>query len=218
MKSKNTEELINAFESIFKESERFPRKIWFDKEKAIYSDKFRGYVAQFGIDVYSTQSELKAVIIERWNRTLKQMMYKKFTELSNNKATDISKKWVDLLKEVVDKYNNTVHSTIKMKPVEAVLEKNHDLVKMNLDEKMHKYNAKPPKFKVKDHVRITEYNYLFDKHKQNYTDEVFEIKQVHDTIPYTYTIMDKNNEAIDGKFYEPEMILSEFKLGKNMNL
>ena len=205
LKTKKSEELIKAFANIFAESDRFPKKIWFDKETGIYSDAFRGYVAQFGIDVYSTQSELKAVIIERWNRTLKENIYRKFTELGSDKQ------WVDLLSECVNTYNNTVHSTIKMTPIEASKKENEAIVKEQLDKKIRKYTSKPAKFKVGDKVRITEYKYTFDKgYKQNYTDEVFEINTVHSTVPWTYTLQDKNKELIQGKFYEQEMIHTHF--------
>ena len=141
-------------------------------------------------------------------------MYHKFTELDDDAH------WVDILTVVVDEYNNTIHSTHKMTPIEASKKENETEVKKRLHAKMNKYSSKPAKFKVGDKVRIYSYKYTFDKgYKKNYTDEVFVVTTVHDTVPFTYNISDSNNEEIKGKFYNEQMIHSDFdfdnKLVKN---
>jgi hypothetical protein len=214
IKSKKNKELIEAFRAVFSSSGRHPKRLWTDKGSEFYGTEFQLFLTQNNIKLYSTESELKAVIIERWNRTLKEKMYRKFTELDNDSN------WVSLLPTMVNEYNNTTHSTHKMTPIEASKKENETIVKQRLHEKMKKYTSKPPKFKEGEKVRIYSYKYTFDKgYKKNYTDEVFVVTAVHKTVPWTYSISDSSGEQIQGKFYNEEMIHSDFdfdnKLQKN---
>jgi hypothetical protein len=99
--------------------------------------------------VYSTQNAGKAVVIERFNRTLKNMMFKQFTIQGHQK-------WIKLLPEVMNKYNNKIHSSIKETPAKA--SKNPELIEdINRDNNNyneHYVQKKKPKFKVGDRVRI----------------------------------------------------------------
>jgi transposase InsO family protein len=225
VKSKTNKELVEAFKTIFKTSSRKPKRLWTDRGKEFYGVDFRAFLTRNNIKLYSTESELKAVIIERWNRTLKEKMYRKFTELTTDAATDAatdadssgSQQWLHLIPTIVDEYNNTTHSSHKMTPVEASKPENESVVKQRLHAKMKKYTSKPPKFAVGDKVRIYSYKYTFDKgYKKNYTDEVFEVSTVHPTVPWTYSISDSSGEQIQGKFYNEEMIHSEFDFGNRL--
>lgn len=215
VKSKTNKELVEAFKTIFQTS-RKPKRLWTDKGTEFYGADFRAFLNRNKIKLYSTESELKAVIIERWNRTLKEKMYRKFTELTTaDAATDAAtggkQQWLHLIPTIVDEYNNTTHSAHKMTPVEASKPENESIVKQRLHAKMKKYTSKPPKFAVGNKVRIYSYKYTFDKgYKKNYTDEVFEVSAVHPTVPWTYSISDSSGEQIQGKFYNEEMIHSEF--------
>ena len=125
--------------------------------------------------------------------------------------TAISKNvYFDVLHDIVDKYNNTVHRTIKMKPFDVT------------DDSYTKYiedsNKKNPKFKVGDHVRISKYKNIFVKgYVPNWSEEIFVIKKVKNTVPWTYVINDLNGEEIIGSFYEKELQKSnqkEFRIEK----
>ena len=119
--------------------------------------------------------------------------------------------WVSILTEVVDEYNNAVHSSHRMTPIEASKPENEKDVKQRLHDKMRKYSSKPPKFKEGDKVRIYSYKYTFTKgYMKNYTDEVFVVTAVHKTVPWTYSISDSTGEPTLGKFYNEEMIHSDF--------
>ena len=113
--------------------------------------------------------------------------------------TAISKSvYFDVLNDIVDKYNNTVHRTIKMKPIDVTddsfVEYNEDSNKRNL------------KFKVGDHVRISKYKNIFAKgYAPNWSEEIFVIKKVKNTVPWTYVINDLNDEEIIESFYEKEL-------------
>ena len=113
--------------------------------------------------------------------------------------TAISKNiYFDVLDDIVDKYNNTVHRTIKMKPIEVM---NDSFAEYNEDS-----NNKNPKFKVGDHVRISKYKNIFAKgYTPNWSEEVFVIKKVKNTVPWTYVINDLNGEEIAGIFYKKEL-------------
>jgi hypothetical protein len=206
LKSKRTNELIEAFQTIFTKSNRKPKKIWSDHESGLYSNDFQIFCMDNNIVLYSTQSELKSMIIERFNRSFKERMWKRFTELND------SKHWVNLIESILSEYNNTIHSTIKMTPIEASKPENTHKVKDTLFKKYKKYNTKPPKYSVGDIVRIYQWKQEVGKkgYTPNWTKELFKIKEVHNTVPYTYTLIDKNNEEIQGKFYNEELTKSDF--------
>ena len=113
--------------------------------------------------------------------------------------TSISKNvYIDKLDDIVDEYNNTYHTTIKMKPIDV---KNNTHINTSKE-----INNKDPKFKVGDHVRISKYKNIFAKgYMPNWSEEVFIIKKVKNTIPWTYVINDLNGAEIRGTFYEKEL-------------
>ena len=85
LKSKTGTEITESFEKIFKDSGRICKKLWVDKGKEFHNKLLKKLLDQHNIELYSTESELKACVIERYNRTLKDMMYRKFTELDTTK-------------------------------------------------------------------------------------------------------------------------------------
>ena len=110
--------------------------------------------------------------------------------------TSISKNfYIYKLDDIVNEYNNTHHRTIKMKPIDV-----KDNTYINIDKEV---NDKNPKFKVCDHVRISKYKKDFAKgYIPNWSAEVFMIKEIKNTVPWTYVINDLNVEEIIGTFYE----------------
>ena len=106
--------------------------------------------------------------------------------------------YFDVLDDIVNKYNNTVYRTIKMKPIEV---KDDSFVEYNEES-----NKKDPKYKVGDHVRISNYKNIFAKgYSPNWSEEVFVINKIKNTVPWTYVINDLNGEEIIGRFYEKEL-------------
>ena len=104
---------------------------------------------------------------------------------------------INKLNDIVDKYNNTYHTTIKMKPIDV-----KDNTYINTDKEI---NDKDPKFKVGDHVRISKYKNIFAKgYTLNWSEEVFVIKKLKNTVPWTYVINDINGEEIIGTPHEKE--------------
>ena len=105
LKDKKGETVANPLKTIFKE--RKPGKLWTDKGREFYNKDVKELV-----NLYSTENEEKSSIVERWIRTMKEKMWKYFTD--NNTYT-----YMDVLPELVEDYNNTVHSSIKMTPIDA---------------------------------------------------------------------------------------------------
>ena len=203
LKRKTGSSVREAFEKIFKESGRRPKRLWTDAGKEFYNNQVKPLFET----VYSTQNEGKAVVIERFNRTLKQMLFKKFTEQG-------SQKWQGILPEIVSRYNNKIHSSIGASPSEA--SKNPASIR----DKIMKHNTenennpelqnKKPKFKVGDRVRIFKWKNRFEKgYKGYWTREIFVVEEVLPTIPVTYKIRDLEDEEITGRFYENELQKTE---------
>ena len=113
--------------------------------------------------------------------------------------TTISKNvYIDKLDDIVEEYNNKYHTTIKMKPVDVA-----DNTYINVKKET---NDKNPKFKADDHVRISKYKNIFAKgYMLNWSEEIFVIKKIKNTVPWTYTINNLNGEEIIGTFYENEL-------------
>ena len=175
---------VNAFQKISKG--RKPNKIWVDQ-----GGEFYNILKINNIKMYSTYNEVKSVVPERFIRTLKNKIFKHMTALWKNV-------YFDLLDNIVDKYNNTVHRTMKMKPIDVASD---SYAEYNEDS-----NVTKPKFKVGDHVRISKCKKIFaNGYTQNWLEEVFVISKIKDTVLWTYLISDWNGEKNAGSFYEKEM-------------
>ena len=113
--------------------------------------------------------------------------------------TAISKNvYFDVLDDTVNIYNNTVHKTIKMKPIHVT---DDSYVECNED-----FNKKDHKFKVGDHVRISKYKNIFAKgYDPNWLEEVFVVSKIKNTVLWTYVIGGLSGEEITGSFYEKEL-------------
>ena len=138
--------------------------------------------------MYSTYNEGKSVVAERFIRTLKNKIFKHMTTISKNV-------YIDVLNDMVNKYNNTVHRTIKIEPIDVT---GDSYVEYNEES-----NKKNPKFKIGDHVRISKYKNIFAKgYIPNWSEEVFVVNDIKNTVPWTYAISNLNGKKVIGTFYE----------------
>ena len=141
--------------------------------------------------MYSICNEGKSVANERFIRTLKNSIFKHMTAVSKNV-------YFHVLDDIVRKYNNTVHRSIKMKPIDVTSD---SYAEYNEDS-----NVPKPKFKVGDHVRISKYKHIFAKgYTKNCWEEVFVVSKIKNTVPWTYVISDLNSETITVSCYEKEL-------------
>ena len=195
LKDKKGISIVNAFNKIIKQSNRKPNKMWVDQGGEFYNNVFEKWLSDNDINMYSTYHEGKSVVAERFTRTLKNKLYKHMTATGKNI-------YYDVLDDVVNKYNNTKHSTIKMKPID---------VKNNKRVHIIEHNEKDRKFKVGDRVRISRYKNIFAKgYAPNWSSEIFIVDKINDTVPYTYNLKDLNDEEIIGSFYDKELQKTKF--------
>ena len=137
-KDKKGSSIVNAFQKIISKR-RKPNKTWVDQGSDFYNNSFKGFLKINNTEMYLTYNEWKSVVAERFIRTLKNKIFKHMTAISKNI-------YLDVLDDVVNKYNNTVHRT-KMKPI--------DVISNSYAEYNESLNKKDPKFRFGDHVRIS---------------------------------------------------------------
>ena len=163
---------------------RKPNKIWVDQGSKFYNQSFKDFLKINDTDMCSTYNEEKSVVPERFIRALKNKIFKHISAISKNI-------YFDALDNIVNKYNNKVYRAIKMKPITIASDSYSEY-----DEDSSKKN---PKFKVGDHVRISKYKNIFAKgYTPNWSEEVFIINKIKNTVPWTYYISDLNGEKIIG--------------------
>ena len=185
LKDKKGTTIVNAFQKIISKK-RKSNKIWVDQGSEFYNQSFEDFLKINNIEMYSTFNEGKSVVAERFIKTLKNKIYKHMTAISKNV-------YIDVLDDIVYSYNNTVHRTIKIKPI--------DVTSDYYAKYSEKTNKKSPKFKVNDHVKISNYKNIFAKgYVPNWSEEVFIVSKIKNTVPWTYTTSDLNGEPITGTF------------------
>ena len=135
LKDKKETTIANAFQSILDNSKRKPNKIWVDQGGKFFNTHFKKWLKENNIEMYLTHNEGKSVVAEKLITTLKNKTYKHMTAKSKNV-------YFHVLDDIVRKYSNTYHKTIKMKPVDV---KNYSFARYNKES-----NEKDPKFKVAD--------------------------------------------------------------------
>ena len=197
LKTKGGSEATAAFSKIFHDYKRIPKNLQTDRGKEFYNADFQKLVKKLNINHYSTYSVIKASVVERFNRTLKNEMWKMFT-------LNGSYKWIDGLARLVSEYNNRKHRTINMRPIdvtpgiaERLLSSVYSEIKI----------AAPAKFKLGDSVRVSKFKTIFEKgYTPNWSTEVFKIVKVQQTNPVTYLLEDWRGNPIEGGFYEYELL------------
>ena len=209
LKDKTGKSTTAAFKNLLETSKRKPQEVWSDRGKEFYNTTFIHYLKEQNIQIYSTNSDLKAVFVERFNRTLldliKEPMY---IEGKGN--------WLNHLDAALQKYNNRVHTTTKMTPFEMSFNKpipnNNNTAKLVATPSSHKF----PKFHVGDYVRVPDKRNIYSKgYTTNWIRELFKIHNINKTNPVTYTLNDENGEIIQGKYYEQELLRSIFNFDSN---
>ena len=183
--------IVNAFDKKIKQSKRRPNKIWVDQGSEFYKNNFKKWLSDNNIIMYSTYNESKSVVAERFIRTLKNKLYKHMTASGKNV-------YYDVLDDVVNKYNNTKYSTIKMKPIDVKNNKRVYIDEHNENDTTKSSSSERSRFKVGDRVRISKFKNIFAKgYTPNWSREIFIVDKINDTLPYTYNII--------GSFYDREL-------------
>lgn len=199
LKNKSGPEVTVAMKSILDSLDHPIKNIHVDRGKEFYNEQMKKMLHQQKIHLYSTFSVTKAAIVERFNRTLKNKMWRMFSLRG-------SYKWLDILPKLVAEYNNTKHRTIKMKPNEVNARNEQHILDSAYNRKFVVPAKLKPKFKIGDLVRLSKYKHFFEKgYTPNWTMEVFRITKVQHTFPFTYLIQDLNDVDVQGCIYEEEL-------------
>lgn len=202
LKTKTGDEVTEGMSKILLRVFPMVKNIQVDHGGEFYNDKFKTLMKKYHINMYSVYTEIKASFIERFHRTLRKLIVKE-TYKKN------SPKWIDFLQDILDVYNNTVHTVTKLKPSQVSF-MNEKVIIRRLTPKINRKKIKP-KFKVGDYVHISKKKHVFEKGTFNYTPLVFQIREVVlEDDPVTYRLKDTVDkcEPIKGTFYEQELKLA----------
>ena len=190
LKNKNAQTIKNSFENILTSSKRKPNLIETDRGKEFYNNIFQDFLNKNDIKLYSRNTSLGAVFAERFNRTIRDLLKKIVFEKGDGN-------WIDILQTITKQYNNRIHSSTKLTPIQASLKKNEGYVYKNLLDKRKKLK---PKFQINDLVRTADLKKTFSKgDTTSWSYKLYKITEiVKDTIP-AYKIdglKERYNEAL----------------------
>lgn len=194
IKDKSGDAIVKAFTPIL--DERPPRKLRTDKGKEFLNSKFQNLLKKRGIVFFTSNNDTKSAIVERFNRTLQNKLYRYFTASK-------TQRYLDVLPSIVQAYNNRKHSTTGIAPSRVNVYDGEDVWR-----KVYQFAPKKskPLYKKGDHVRISKAKGMFEKgYKTNWRSEIFVIKQVQRKPLPEYVLEDLTGELILGKFLQPEL-------------
>ena len=199
IEDKKARTILKMLKKIITGQKVTPFYLWCDEGGEFKNKIIEKYLKENNIIMYSTYGEHKASVVERFIRTIKTWIWKIFTAKH-------TRNWVDELQPLIKYYNNKVHSTTKMKPINAVKAKHHDEIFNRVFTTKFNEEIQNPKLKVGDNVRISRIKKQFEKgYYDNWSREVFKVYEVLNTSPITYKIMEEDKTKIDGSFYEQEL-------------
>lgn len=199
LKNKTAMITLDAIDQIIIDSQRKPKNFMTDKGTEFVNEPTQRYFDNVNVNYYTANNpETKAAVAERVIRTLKGKIYKYMTK-SN------SKRYIDALEDIVSSYNNSVHRSIKMKPIN-VTKSTEDKARKNLYPISIIDSVPKYRFKVGDTVKVALTPSTFSKgYLPQWSEENFTVVKRQETIPPTYKIKDSKGERVTGSFYEPEL-------------
>lgn len=199
-KSKTASETAKSFKDILETSNLIPRKLQTDRDQAFYGKQFKTMLKDYGIQLFSVHTPIKAALVERYNRTLLTKLFRYLTHKGDYR-------WVDVLPTLVNTYNRTKHRSIGMAPIE-VSEKNRSEVFRNIHNRKYipsKGRGKT-RLQIGDYVRLSRLKDKFEKgYTQTWSDEIFQIHSIKKGMPDVFTLIDLNGVLIAGSVYFEEL-------------
>ena len=195
LKNKTGKSLVKALALLLMMEK--PRLIQADQGTEFFNKNVAKMLSAFGPKLYHTYSDKKATIVERVQRTLRMRMGRMFTEKSNHS-------WIDNYRDIMDAYNTSIHSSIKMRPADVT--KDHTSLIYARLFAPRKFPGSSRKYSVGDRVRIALKPEFMQKELiAKWSEEVFLIKSKNMSKPVTYKLSDLSNESISGSFYIEEL-------------
>ena len=197
LKSKNSAALVLSLTKLFKQDT--PRYVQTDLGREFYNKQVAALFKEHGIKHYSVNSQFKAAVVERFNRTLRERFNRYFTHRGN-------KVWIDALPKIIDAYNHSSHRGIKDKrPIDIA---NHMSVWLDQQQQQLPQTSKPV-IKVGELVRISRISTSSPFRKnfdQNWSEEIFRVLAIDKRdSPIMYVLQDLKDQVIQGKFYREEL-------------
>lgn len=200
LQDKTCSAVTEAFKRLLDRSGgRVPVQLQTDRGKEFVGNILQRFLKSRGIHFRVARSpDVKAAVVERFNRTLKERMWRYFTHKNTRRYNDV-------VQLIVKAYNDTKHSTTKMQPA-AVTLNNASIARSNM-EKRYKQCNRQPKYKVGAFVRISKAKTAFEKgYEERWSEEIFKIHRIStNRQPPVYELSDLEGEVIDGFFYEEEI-------------
>jgi hypothetical protein len=198
VKNKTATVVSEAFERIMIDNNRFCKSLQVDMGKEFYGQAFLKMLSRYNIKIFSTFSEIKNSICERFNRTLMDRLSRYWTHTGQHR-------YIDVLPSIINNYNHSFHRSIKTKPI-LVTKENEIKIFNTLYDKPTKSSDKT-KFKVGDLVRIQSQKAHFDKgYDKNWSNTLYRIDRIKLSVPHHYMLSNADNgEEILGGFYDYEL-------------
>ena len=187
LKDKTGDSLIAAFDHIFKTLGRKPQRLQTDAGTEFLNRKFQAFLKREAVHHFVTYNQTKAQIAERFNRTLKEKMWRYFQHVQRWR-------YIDVLPKLVWSYNHAVHRSIKMRPANVTWQNAQQVWHTLYDGMMGRRRQAVPEFQVGDEVRITKAKGTFEKgYEQNWTEEVFKVARVNTVrSPPVYSLVEED--------------------------
>lgn len=202
IRDKRPETIIAGMKAIFRRAGTRPIKLCTDSGGEFTSAQFRNFLQEEDVVHLKavTHETLHATMAERANRTIKDRLYKYFSE--NNTV-----RWVNVIQRVVDAINRSVCRTTGMRPIDVNYDNANDLKLRLYGHHYDRETNRKPRFKEGDNVRLLKLKTMFRKGLSNYTDQIFKIAQViSDREQIVYRVKDYFNRPVKGYFYERELV------------
>ena len=206
MKTNRCATVMKCFKDILQKCGKKPQRLNSDRGSELICESFREFLADQQIFHYLSYSSRKCPIVERFNLTIQNLLYKIM-------ASQRSWRWTDFIGQAMAIYLHRKHSSIGMSPMSAEESKNSSLVRQNLFKFFHKNRKKQkkPKFNIGDKVRIWKARHKFQRgYDENFSREYFKIQKIKTNLPVPrYILEDSTGKVITGAFFEDELVAFE---------
>ena len=210
LKNKNAQKIKDSFENILINSKRKPNLIESDRGKEFYNNIFQDFLNKNNIKLYSRNSSYGAVFAERFNRTIRDLLKRPVFERGDAK-------WIDKLQSITKQYNNRVHSSTKLTPIQASMKKNEGFAYKSLIDKRKKIK---PKYEIGNLVRTADLKKTFSKgDTTNWSYKLYKITEIiNDTIPSYHidNLKERYNESLlkktDSTMKENNSVMKKLRL------
>ncbi|KAL3087903.1 hypothetical protein niasHS_009465 [Heterodera schachtii] len=213
VKTKTSVNMIRAFGRIFKRSKYIPWKVLTDQGKEFTARTVQHFFRAKDVEHFCmlTSPQFHAGMAERANRSIKERLYRYFTE--RNTYT-----WIDVVQDIVRAINHSPNSSIGMRPADVNF-KNAEALRQKLHNAAENVVRRQPRYRVGDRVRIEKYKHVFQKgYLPRFTFELFTVSEVHtERSPVVYRLRDDHNEIISGTV-EQQFVQVEWQTGNMVRI